>query len=62
MIIPKNLVSFYHDSDLPNKMKENVSHWISTNPNPILKFLTLKVLKNLFQKILVVKFLMLIKY
>ena len=33
MIIPKNLVSFYHDSDLPNKMKENVSHWISTNPN-----------------------------
>ena len=42
MIIPKNLVSFYHDSDLPNKMKENVSHWISTNPNLDIKIFNIE--------------------
>jgi len=33
MNIPKKLVSFYHSKDLPIKMKENVTDWITKNPN-----------------------------
>jgi len=42
MRIPNKLVSFYHDSNLPNKMKENINDWIETNPNLDIKIFNLE--------------------